>query len=76
MSKIVFSDPPVIALLTSIAKAVRKLSELDTELGKGFLEIVEAHYKSKLADLSPSDRQRATVWMQSLQRFVEDGWAE
>lgn len=71
MPEIRFRDPPITALLASIAHSIRKIRELDTELAKGFLEMIETNFENQWSDFSPNDRQRATVWMQFIHRLVD-----
>ena len=73
MAHVGVRDEALLALLDSIAETIKKIRELDTELAKGFLEMLETYFENRCTDFSPQDRQRATVWMQLVHRLVEDG---
>ena len=66
-------DPVILAFLSSTAFAVRKISQLDDELGRGLLELIEEQFTAQSADFEPDDQRRATTWIQLVHRMVEQG---
>lgn len=66
-------DPVIVAFLTNTAFAVRKMAQLDDELGRGLLELIEEHFTARSADFEPADQGRAGVWIQLVHRLVEQG---